>query len=630
MKKTVGIFAHVDAGKTTFAEQILYHTNTIKQPGKVDRQNAFFDSHSIEKRRGISVFSEQAYVTYNENEYYLIDTPGHVDFSAEMERTIKVIDYAIIIVSGIDGVQSHTETVYELLEAADVPVFFFVNKMDIEHADYDTALKSIQKIASTAVDFTHSDKYECMAECDEKLLELFFEENLEETFYRRVVEVIQNRNIMPVFHGSALKDTHIKEFLVDFDKLTTTQYTGEGLKAYVYKVKHDCHGVRESHIKLMGGNVNVRDQLNGKTITEIRRYCGKDYDTLSSVSAGDTVALMGVDSLSVGDTINMEESMTYQMTPNLQSKVSFEASVHPKEVFKALKTLEVEDPSLNVTLEKNSGDIKIGIMGKVQLEILKEIIQKRFSIEVSFEPPTIIYKETIRNSVIGYGHFEPLKHYAEVHLKLEPNPGGGILFKNESSTDDLTYGHQNLIKHHIFEKKHRGILTGAHITDLKITLLTGRAHAKHTSGGDFRQATIRALRQGLEQAENVLLEPMYQVRMTMPTEQMGKVLTDVQKMNGKEIRPLQKGESVTLIAKVPVASFIDYPTQFASITSGRGRLRMKMIGYDICHNQEEVIKNIGYDKVLDREYPSASIFCSKGKGYTVSWQNVKEHMHCID
>jgi len=629
MKKTIGIFAHVDAGKTTFSEQLLFHTDMIRTVGRVDHKNTLLDTHDIEKKRGITIFSDQAYFKYKEDDYYLIDTPGHVDFSAEMERSIGIIDYAVVIISAIDGIQSHTETVYELLEKANKPILFFINKVDASHADVSQVLTELDHTFGNCVYFDQKLPYEALAEYSEVLMEAFFEERFDETLYiSEAKREVKNCQLRPVLSGSALKDTGIDYFLEMLHQLTETCYPKETLSGMVYKIKYD-NKLRQTFIKLNSGVLSVRDMLGEEKVTEIRRYFGTKYETVQTVYAGDVCAVIGVQNLKVGDTFGTEETISFEMHPTLKTKVDFDKSMNPKDVFRDMKILEEEDPSLLVEYSSKK-EITLGIMGTIQLEILEEVIPERFGYQVTFEDPKIIYKETIKNTVLGCGHFEPLKHYAEVILKLEPNQNGdGITFESKCSTDDLHIGHQNLVKHHVFEKVHRGILTGSEITDIKVTLTTGRGHNKHTSGGDFREATIRALRQGLEQAENVLLEPIYQAIIKIPFTDMGKVMTDITKLHGTAEPPIQEGEFVVIKAFVPVATFKDYNIRLSNITSGRGRLRLKVIGYDVCHNPDEVIEMIAYDKITDDEYPSSSIFCTKGKGYTVLWDVAKDHMHCI-
>jgi small GTP-binding protein len=628
IKKTIGSFAHVDAGKTTFSEQLLFHGKAIRKRGRVDHKDAFFDGHAIEKERGITVFSEQGFFTYKDAFYNLVDTPGHVDFSAEMERAVQIMDYAIIIISGMDGVESHTERVYELLEKNKVPIFFFVNKMDTDHSDYKTCLVSIKEMSSHMVDFHDEKLYESLAEKDDLLMALFFKDQFDSNFHNLLSKAIKEQRIMPVFKGSALKDEGIEEFLESLHKYTYIDNINKDLSGLVYKIRHDKRGVRETFIKLNSGHLQVRDQTEFGQITEIRRYQGAKYETIQTMEAGDLCAVIGL-CAEVKDGFGEFTPYRFETKPTMMSKVTFDDFKDPRLVYRDLKILEIEDPMLHLEYEKSHKEIKIGIMGEIQLEVLKAVFQERFNYEINFESPSIIYKESLKNSVIGYGHFEPLKHYAEVILKLEPNPKGGLIFESKCSLDDLNQGHQNLIKHHIFEKHHRGILTGSELTDLKITLLTGAAHEKHTSGGDFREASLRALRQGLEHGENLLLEPFLQVIITVAAEYSGKVMTDLSTFHSKSLKIKNISENVEITAYVSVEKIRNYAMELMSFTQGKGRIKTKFYAYQPCENADEIIKNIAYDKDRDVDYPSSSVFCKKGKGYTVTWQEAKNSMHCL-
>lgn len=627
MKKTIGIFAHVDAGKTTFSEQLLFHTNMIRSVGRVDHQSTSLDTHEIEKKRGITIFTDQAHFDYKGDTYYLLDTPGHVDFSSEMERAIQVLDYAIVVISGIDGIQSHTDTVVELLLQAKVPIMFFINKLDAAHADKEKVLTELKKNYGAVIPFDTFD-YEGLAEHSETLLEMFLMDDLNhEVYVKEAKSMFQKQIIFPVLSGSALKSEGIQSCLEWLYQLTATAYSNDGLSGRVYKVKY-IKGVRHIFIKLLSGQLRVRDYIGEEKITDIKRVFGIKLESIGHLEAGDIGAITGVN-LNVGDVFGDAVKSSFEMVPTLKTKLIFDAALNPKDVYKSMKILEDEDPSLIVDYSSKK-EITLGIMGTVQLEILEEEIQNRFDYEVDFESPEIIYKETIDDAVIGCGHFEPLKHYAEVILKIEKNGlGEGITFTSECSTDHLTVGNQNLVAHHVFEKQHRGILTGSDLTDLKITLMTGAAHNKHTHGGDFREATIRALRHGLEQAKNVLLEPIYEAIIKVPFTDMGRILTDVTAAHGTAETEML-GDDVKIIAKVPVATFKDYPMTLQSITSGKGKIKLRVIGYQPCHNTEEVVERIAYDKITDKEYPSASIFCAKGKGYTVPWEEARSHMHTID
>ncbi|MEK9198392.1 translation factor GTPase family protein [Ureibacillus sp. FSL E2-3493] len=647
MYKTIGVLAHVDAGKTTFSEQLLYHTLSIKERGRVDHQDAFLDNHSIERKRGITIFAEQGRIHYNNDTYTLIDTPGHVDFSPEMERAIRVMDYAILIISAVDGIEGHTETVWQLLKKYEIPTFLFINKMDREGADLQAIMASIQKELTDDVllitekvtsDYISQDVIEWLAERDETLLEQYMEGVIEfENCFRIFCSMIQHRQAFVCMAGSALKDIGIKEFFEQFALLTKTSYhTDDPFKGLVYKIRHDEKNQRLTFLKALQGTLQVRDEFSfddvTEKITEIRLYNGHRFETVQRVEAGEIFAIKGISRAQIGQVIgnsvvNQDE---YELIPTLQAKVVYEGSEHIKEILSYFRILEAEEPTLKVVWNEKFQDINVHVMGVIQLEVLLEVIESRFGIQVQFEEPKILYMETIQQPVIGYGHFEPLKHYAEVHLKMEPAPrGSGIQFKNECHADDLSVGHQRLIEKHLFEREHHGLLTGYPITDICFTLLTGRAHQKHTDGGDFREATFRALRQGLEKADNLLLEPYYRFKMKASIDLMGRMMTDIQQGSGTFDPPIINEDQVTIIGKVPVSTFMNYSTTFATYTNGKGSLSLQFAGYDLCHNTDEVIEQIGYDKNADPEYSSSSIFCAKGKGYSVPWYEAEKAMHCL-
>lgn len=650
MKKTIGMFAHVDAGKTTLAEQLLFHTKTIKQRGRVDHQDTFLDTHEIEKQRGITVFAGQAMFSLNESEYFLIDTPGHVDFSPEMERAIQVMDYAIVIISAVEGIEGHTETVWRLLRKHQIPTFFFINKIDRTGADPRKVLEEIHtNLSSDVFDMTESLEHgemnealiECIAERDEALLDRYMDTGYEPELWLETLKVlIRDSQIYPSFTGSALQDFGVKEFLEKLDLLTETNYTQTDVfSGRVYKIRYDESGSRLTFIKALTGSLKVRDEIRynshketlSEKITQIRLYNGTKYKTINEVSAGDLFAVMGLTTASAGDGLGaFKQKSEYEMVSALKSKVIFDPSVNPKEALRYFKILDAEDPALNVTWVEQLQEIHLHVMGPIQLDVLKLVVKERFHLDVAFAEPEILYKETIGSEVIGYGHFEPLGHYAEVHLKIEPAPiNSGIFFESVCHTDHLPVGTQNVIRHHLFEREHHGILTGSPLTDVKITLLTGRAHVKHTSGGDFREAAYRALRQGLEKAENILLEPFYHFKMKIHLDYLGKVLTDIQQSFGSFEPPMMDGNQAILTGKVPVATFMNYGPQFASLTQGKGMLNLVVGGYYPCHNQAEVIERNQYNKDADPEYTSSSIFCSKGQGYSVPWDQAEAKMHCL-
>ncbi|MBI0579301.1 TetM/TetW/TetO/TetS family tetracycline resistance ribosomal protection protein [Neobacillus cucumis] len=647
MNKTIGILAHVDAGKTTFSEQLLFHTKSIKKLGRVDHQDAFLDSHEIEKQRGITVFADQGMFEYGNSTYYLIDTPGHVDFSPEMERAIQVMDFAIILISAVEGIEGHTETVWNLLKKHHVPTFFFINKIDRTGANVDGVLDEIRSnftkdLCDISASFTDgsisNELIEFIAERDEDLLDYYMEKGYEpELWLKKMQSMIQGAQIYPYASGAALQDIGVKDFLEKFDLLTVTDFdSSEPFSGRVYKIRFDETGTRVTFIKALSGTLKVRDGIacgNGEMekVTQIRMYNGSQYQQIDQVSAGELFAVTGITNASVGDGVGtLEEKAVYDMVPTLRSKVVFEPEVNPKEALKYFLMLDAEDPSLHVNWEERLQEIHLHVMGAIQLEVLEQIIFERFRLKIVFEQPEILYKETIDNEVIGYGHFEPLKHYAEVHLKIEPGKrNSGILYESSCHTDDLSIGLQNLVGQHLVEREHHGLLTGSPITDLKITLLTGRAHNKHTHGGDFREAVFRALRQGLEKANNILLEPFYHFKIIVTTNQIGRVLSDVQAAYGRIDSPMTDGDKAILTGIVPVATFMNYSMELASFTQGKGRMSLTFAGYHRCHNAEEVIKRIGYDKNVDPDYTSSSIFCLKGQGFTVKWDEAEGMMHCL-
>lgn len=650
MNKTIGILAHVDAGKTTFSEQILYHTRSIKNRGRVDHKNSFLDNHNIEKERGITVFSEQAVFNYNTSTYYLVDTPGHVDFSTEMERAIQVMDYAIVIISAVEGVQGHTETLWNLLRKYHIPTFFFINKIDRIGADAEKVFKEIKLNLTKEVCFIKDsfsreemkeELIEFVAEQDEVLFEKYLEQGYEKDLWlKAMTELIKENKIFPCLSGSALQDIGIEEFLEILDLVTYTEYSDKKeFSGRVYKIRHDASGNRIIYIKALSGTLRVREEIEignnenriYEKVSQIRIYNGDKFKTVDKVSAGEIFAVTGLSNVTIGQGVGiLKEKVNYEMVPTLKSKVIFESSINVKDVLKYFKILEAEDPALNIIWHESLQEIQVHIMGIIQLEILKQLVEERFNLQVEFGPCEILYKETIIDSVEGYGHFEPLGHYAEVHLRLEPGErNSGITFESLCHTDHLTLSGQNLVCTHIFEKEHHGILTGSSITDLRITLLDGRAHNKHTSGGDFREATFRALRHGLESAKNMLLEPYYSFKIEAELEYMGKIISDIQRLKGAFNAPETFENKVIITGRGPVANFMDYSMEFVSTTKGRGKINFIFDGYDTCHNEEEVIERIGYDKNADISYTSTSIFCSKGQSFLVKGEEAELYMHCL-
>ncbi|MBE6049735.1 MAG: TetM/TetW/TetO/TetS family tetracycline resistance ribosomal protection protein [Clostridium sp.] len=641
MRKTIGILAHVDSGKTTLSEQILYHTNSIRSRGRVDHKNSFLDNHEIEKERGITVFSDQAKFMVGDSTYYLVDTPGHIDFSSEMERNLSILDYAILVISGVDGVQGHTETVWKLLNKYNIPTFIFINKIDRIGYSRESILLDISKNLSEDICFLSKnflddeEVIETICEKDEDLLQRYLEETLEkDLFLERLKELIKETKVFPCFEGSALQDIGVEEFIKNLEALTYTNYSEKDeFSGRIYKVSYDEKGNKVTFIKAFSGSLKVKDQVkinNLNKVNELRVYNGNKYSTVDKVIAGDIFGVTGFIEGKVGQGIGfLEDFVDYNMVPTLMSKVIFDKTLNVKEVLSIFKKLEEEDPALNIIWNKATQEINVHIMGKIQLEILKEVLKLRFKLDVEFGPCKILYKETIKGTVFGAGHFEPLRHYAEVHLKIEELPrNSGIAFESVCHVDNLNLGHQNLIKTHIFEREHHGLLTGSSLTDVKFTLITGRDHNKHTSGGDFREATYRAIRQGLEKADNILLEPYYKFKITVPKDNMGRVLSDIQKLKGIFNPAEIIGDKVIITGRGSVKNFMDYSNEIIAFSKGKGSISLMYDNYDICHNYQEVIDEINYNKDADIEYTSTSIFCSKGQSYLVRWDEADENMHC--
>ena len=635
MKKRVciGILAHVDAGKTTLSEALLYQSGAIRKMGRVDHKDAFLDTSPLEKERGITIFSKQARFSYQEMEVILLDTPGHTDFSSEMERTLQVLDYAILIVSATDGVQGHTETLWKLLKQYQIPTFLFVNKMDLSGADKDKNLQQLQeKLSSACVDFSDSEREnicENVAMCEEELLEKYLEDgglNLEEEVPRLVAATM----VYPCYFGSALQMEGIGELLEGLRKYTKTPDYPTDFGAKVYKITRDDAGQRLTHIKLTGGELKIRDFLEGVgKINEIRCYSGEKYELRQSLTAGDVCAIPGLDETYAGQGLGRERDFcANHLSPVCNYQIISPEGTDLAVAWKQLSQLEEEDPNLHLTWQKQTREIFIQPMGEVQLEVLKRIIAQRFGMSVEFGSATILYRETIEDTVIGIGHFEPLRHYAEVHLQMEPlSRGSGLQFVTECKEDELDLNWQRLILTHLGEKEFLGVLSGSPIDDMKITLIAGRAHLKHTEGGDFRQATYRAVRQGLRQAKSLLLEPMYEFRMEVPTGQIGRIMSDVGKMHGTFCQQPENGEMSAIEGTCPVATMAGYGTEFAAITKGRGRMSLTFCGYAPCHNPEEVMKKICYDVDGDVENTADSVFCSHGSGFVVPWNEVPKHAH---
>lgn len=628
-----GIMAHVDAGKTTLSEALLYHSGSIRKMGRVDNQDAFLDNYVLERERGITIFSKQAQIRLGEQEITLLDTPGHVDFSAEMERTLQVLDYAILVVSGADGVQGHTRTLWQLLKRYQIPVFLFINKMDQAGTDKQLLLKELQEnLSENCIDFSqaHSESfYDSLAMCSEEAMEQFLEQGTIEI--EEMQKLIQTRQAFPCFFGSALKEQGIDEFIEGIKTYSKEPVYDSEFGARVFKIARDEQGNRLTYLKITGGTLKVKTIFprQQEKINQIRIYFGEKYSTVEEAEAGTVCAVTGLSQTHPGEGFGMESK---KAAPILEPVLTYQIEL-PEEIDAAaflpkLRLLEEEEPELHIVWDEQLKEIRVQVMGEVQIEILKYLIQERFGIEVSFGTGSIVYKETIQNVVEGVGHFEPLRHYAEVHLRLEPGePGSGLQFATECSEDLLSRNWQRLILTHLEEKEHKGVLIGAPITDIKITLTAGRAHQKHTEGGDFRQATYRAVRQGLKQAQSVLLEPYYAFRLEVPEGSIGRAMTDLERMCGRfETPQIQDGQAV-LIGKAPVALLQDYQKEVTAYTKGEGRIFCNISGYGPCHNAEEVIAAKGYDSEADLANPTGSVFCAHGAGFVVNWDEVKNYMH---
>ncbi len=667
---TIGLLAHVDAGKTTLSEGILYLSGSIRKLGRVDHGDAFLDTYALERSRGITIFSKQAVFDLGALRVTLLDTPGHVDFSAEMERTLQVLDYAVLVINGADSVQGHTRTLWSLLKKYKIPVFLFINKMDQEGTDAGRILEELKgKLDEGCVDFGAGDNrlesgrdrvednlpddtLENAAMCDEKALEEYLESG---TLARETwIRLISSRKIFPCYFGSALKLQGVEELLEGIEDYAVSAadrpLAADGLSdadssseesafgAKVYKISRDAQGNRLTHMKITGGVLKVKDTVKGRSgngdfweekVNQIRIYSGEKYELVQEAEEGTVCAVTGLGFTRPGEGLGAErESEAPMLEPVLSYQVQLPEGYDVHKMLGSLRMLEEEDPMLKVAWNEELGEIYVQLMGEIQTQVLKSLIEERFQVSVGFGTGNIVYKETIRKRAEGVGHFEPLRHYAEVHLILEPGkPGSGLVIDSECSEDMLERNWQRLVLTHLYEKTHRGVLTGAAITDMRITLVAGRAHLKHTEGGDFRQATYRAVRQGLMQAESVLLEPYYSFQLEVPSEMIGRAITDIQRMNGEFDSPVTKGEMSILNGSAPVAGMRDYQMAVTGYTKGRGRLSCSFRGYAPCHNAEEIIENIGYDARGDLENPPGSVFCSHGAGFYVEWDKVPEYMH---
>lgn len=651
----VGLTAHVDAGKTTLSEAMLYISGSIRKLGRVDNQDTFLDTFALERERGITIFSKQAVMPLGEDTTVtLLDTPGHVDFSAEMERTLQVLDYAVLVISGADGVQGHTETLWQLLKRYRVPTFLFINKMDQDGTDEKCLTEELKsRLSDGCIDFSaagagegerlNDDAFlESVAMCDEVLFEKYLETGALTT--AEISAVIRERKIFPCFFGSALKLTGVDIFLKGISEyMIEPEYTEE-FGAKVYKIARDEQGNRLTYLKVTGGKLEVKGLLSGRKkgshtedegvvwqekINQIRLYSGAKYETTAEAEAGMICAVTGLTETYPGEGLGAEEESELPvLEPVLSYRIGLPQDCDVHKMLQALRLLEEEEPLLHIVWNESLGEIHAQLMGEVQIEVLKRLIQERFGVLAEFDAGNIVYKETIANTVEGVGHFEPLRHYAEVHLLLEPGErGSGLQFFADCSEDVLDRNWQRLILTHLEEKEHKGVLIGVPITDMRITLVSGKAHIKHTEGGDFRQATYRAVRQGLKQARSILLEPYYEYRLEVPAELIGRAMADVQRMSGEFEPPVQQSDMAVLTGSVPVIHMREYQTELISYTKGRGRLFCTLKGYFPCHNEEEVVARAGYDSERDTENPTGSVFCAHGAGFVVKWNEVQEYMH---
>lgn len=665
-KEVIGLLAHVDAGKTTLAERMLYMAGEIRNLGRVDHRDTFLDTDSQERDRGITIFSRQALFSWKDMDVTLLDTPGHVDFSAEMERTLQILDCAVLIISGADGVQSHTLTLWRLLERYRVPVFLFFNKMDQPGTDADELLAGVRRdLDGRCVSFSRdrSEKtfFEDVAVCDEKLLDNYLaweeadldsltdSEGTERPPFdsEEIAALIKGRGLFPCFFGSALKGEGVEELLDALAVYVPKPDYGEDFGARVYKITRDAQGNRLTHIKVTGGSLKVKQTITvaadrggrreadssendrEEKIDQIRQYSGEKYNVLQEVKAGSVCTLLGPEYTFCGQGLGVEEETVLPvLEPVMTYRVNLPDECDVHDMYNKLCKLEEEEPQLHMVRQEQSGELQVRLMGEVQIEVLKNLIRERFGVEAAFDEGSVLYKETIVNVAEGVGHFEPLRHYAEVHLILEPGErGSGLVFRSVCSEDKLDRNWQRLILTHLEEKMHLGVLTGSPVTDIQVTLAAGRAHVKHTEGGDFRQATYRAFRQGLCRAGSVLLEPVYAFRIELPVELVGRAMTDLQAMSGRFEAPETVGEYAVLSGTVPVSEFGGYQTKLLAYTGGKGRLFTEVKGYEPCHNAEEVIDRIGYEAERDTQNPCGSVFCAHGAGFVVAWDQVEDYMH---
>ena len=635
----IGVLAHVDSGKTTLSEGLLYASGALRKLGRVDHGDAFLDTDALERERGITIFAKQAMLTAGATELTLLDTPGHVDFSAEMERTLSVLDYAVLVISGSDGVQSHTRTLWRLLERYSVPTFLFINKMDLAGADKSALMTQLTAaLSAECVDFSApvSERDEALALCGETALEQLLERGA--VTDACIADMVEQRAVFPCFFGSALKMQGVEELLAALDAFTLEPDYPDTFGARVFKISRDAQGARLTWLKVTGGSLRVKTPLpytaQGRPYSEkadqLRLYSGVRFRALDEAGAGSVIAVTGLSHSYVGLGLGAEaEASAPLLQPVLTYQLILPDGADAHSALTKLRELEEEDPMLRIVWDERYGQIHVQLMGKIQLEVLRRLISDRFGLDVSFGEGSIVYRETIAAPVLGMGHFEPLRHYAEVQLLMEPLPrGAGIQLASSVPTDALDLNWQRLIFTHLSERDHAGVLTGSPLTDVKLTLVAGRAHLKHTEGGDFRQATYRAVRQGLMQAENVLLEPYYDFRLELPPECVGRAMTDLQNMGGTVDAPQTEGEHTVLTGCAPVRGMRDYFESVAAYTRGRGQLSCTVHGYEACREQDAIVTALGYDAERDTENPSSSVFCDHGGSVTVPWNEVPQRVHC--
>lgn len=631
-KLSMGILAHVDAGKTTLSEILLYLTGKIRKIGRVDHQDTFLDTFSLEKERGITIFSKQAVFSLGDTEVTLLDTPGHIDFSSEMERTLQVLDYAVLVINGMDGIQAHTLTLWKLLDRYHVPTFLFVNKMDQIGTNQDKLLRQLQeRLSEECLDFGNASSWsqnmENMAMSDEHAMEKYLEEGTLDT--EDIQGLITRRKIFPVYFGSALKNIGVETFLSGLATYMEQKKYPDIFGARIYKISRDEQGNRLTHLKITGGSLRVKDVFDDEKVDQIRIYSGNQYELVHTIGPGSICTVTGLTKSQAGQGLGFEEH-TYRpyIEPVLNYRIELPQDCNVAKMLDDLKKLEEEEPHLNIVWNEELSEIHAQVMGEIEIEILRSLILERFGVEVHFDSGNLVYKESIKSPVIGVGHFEPLRHYAEVHLLLEPGDrGSGMEYAANCNEDDLDRNWQRLVLTHLKEREHIGVLTGSEITDMKITLIAGRGHLKHTEGGDFRQATYRALRQGLMKAESLLLEPVYAFRIELPKEFLGRALSDIERMYGRYQDPEFEGDWAILEGVAPVKTMMNYQIEVLSYTKGTGRCLFSLEGYEPCHNTEEVIEEKAYDPENDPRERSGSVFCKKGAGFYVPWDQVESFMH---